>query len=254
VKSTQFSLTGLGDAAMTHGRWDGQSMHDAGDGFIGWIGHGSWIRYADIDLKDGIVGAAVTYASGWQPEPRTVEVWVAPTGSRRPDNGELAALIHVDASTGSYEAASATTVSATTVSPTPGGLHDVYVLFRGHEFNFGALELTVRLPHVKPPAPARDGIPPRQVRPHTTPRQTPRSRTPVIPLTLVKGAQVFPDIAWPANPRAQVRWTSSDPRVASVTAKGKITARSTGTARVVVKSSGTLATFKVKVVPHPERG
>jgi hypothetical protein len=229
-------------------------MHDAGDGFIGWIGHGSWIRYADVDLRAGIVGAAVVYSSGWQPEPRTVEVWVAPHGSSRPDSGELAALIHMDASTGSYEAASAVTATAPSVSPTPGGRHDVYVLFRGHEFNYGGLQLTLRDQVVSPPKPARYGAPPTQSKPHGAATPTPRSHTPDIPLTLVQGSQVDPQITWPLNPRAQVRWSSSKKAVATVTPRGKITAHTPGTARITVKSGGSLATFTVKVVPHGAGG
>ncbi|MDR1294203.1 MAG: Ig-like domain-containing protein [Bifidobacteriaceae bacterium] len=250
MKSTTLTLTGIGDTAMTHGRWDGQHMHDAGDGFIGWIGHGSWIRYADVDVRGGIVGAAIVYSSGWQPEPRTVEVWVAPLGSPRPDSGELAALIHMDASTGSYEAASSVTATAPSVSPTPGGRHDIYVLFRGHEFNYGGLHLTLRDPVISPPRPARRGVPPVEPRPHTAKTQTPQSRTPEIPLTLVQGGQVYPEIAWPANPRAHVRWSSSKKSVATVTPKGKITAHTPGTARITVTADGSLATFKVKVVPR----
>jgi hypothetical protein len=249
VKTTAITLTGLGDEAQTHGRWDGQSMHDAGDGFIGWIGHGSWIKYANVDLREGITGATLSYASGWTAEPRTVELWVAPVGSRRPDNGELAAIIHVDDSTGSYEAASAVTAEAMSVARTPGGSHDVYILFRGHEFNYGALGLTLALPAPpSPPKPAHDGVPPRPSR-----TQSPRSRTPDQHMTLVQGAQVFPQIAWPTNPRAQVRWSSSKRSVATVSPQGKVTAVTPGTATITVKSQATEVTFKIRVVakkPH----
>jgi hypothetical protein len=223
-------------------------MHDAGDGFIGWIGHGSWIKYANVDLQGGIIGAALTYTSGWTPEPRTVEVWVAPTDSRRPDNGELAAIIHVDDSTGSYEAVSAVSVEAMSVAPTPAGVHDVYVLFRGHEFNYGGLRLTLAVPVQPKPKPAKDGIPPRPSR-----TLSPRSRTPDQHMTLVQGAQVSPEIAWPSNPRAEVRWTSSKKSVATVTAQGKITAVAPGTATITVKSQGTALTFKVRVTPKRPR-
>jgi hypothetical protein len=235
---------------MTHGRLDGHTMHDAGDGFIGWIGHGSWIRYSDVDLQAGITGATLAYSSGWIAEPRTVEVWVAPSGSGRPDHGELAAIIHADASTGSYEAGSAIQVDATFVAPTPGGIHDVYVLFRGQEFNFGALKLTLAQPAA--PAPlirSKDDAPPRPPKP-----RTPRSRAGDHHMTLAQGASVTPEIAWPNNPRAQVRWKSSDPAIASVTSRGTITAREPGVADITVTSQGTVVTFRVRVVGSRSRG
>jgi hypothetical protein len=180
----------------------------------------------------------------------------------------LAAIIHADASTGSYAAASAVAAEATTVAPTPGGIHDVYVLFRGHEFNYGQLRLTLALPKAPPaprpeprqadagpgraPAsarqPAEDGGPPRSRR---TPSE--RSGSAADRLTLVVGAQVYPAIAWPANPRAQVRWSSSKESVASVTSKGKVTAVAPGTATIRVSSGGAIAAFRVKVVAKKPR-
>jgi hypothetical protein len=157
-------------------------------------------------------------------------------------------LIHADRSTGSYAAASAVRAKALSVSPAHGGIHDVYVLFRGHELNFGGLELTLRLAEQPPPKPAHDGVPP--VQPHTTaPKtQTPKSRTREIRLRLVQGEQVYPQIAWPDNPRAEVRWASSRKSVASVTNEGKITALSPGSTDVTVKSQASLATFHVTVI------
>ena len=56
----------------------------------------------------------------------------------------------------------------------------------------------------------------------------------------------------PANAIADLQWSSSDPMVANVSAKGEITARQYGEAEVSVKSGKKTASCHVKVMPAPD--
>jgi alpha-D-xyloside xylohydrolase len=135
-------LEGLGNGHETHGRTNpADDMHDSGDGYIGWIGTGSWIVYRNIDLQGGVDTAVAYYRYAGDSSPRQIEVLTAPVGSTGPGDGTRLTAFDFNTATGSNAPGSAfVRLVEENIGSAETGLHDVYVRFTG-EFNYGGIEL-----------------------------------------------------------------------------------------------------------------
>lgn len=141
--TTRIDKKGLGDSQYGGTYETGKMRLESNGTTVGYIGNPAWIKYANVDLCDGVNKMNIYYAST-STAAREIEVYAAPPGTPEPTGGVITGgtlIGKIDSSSNTDGWNTLEMKSVENISSSPKGIRDIYIRFTGDGQNFGGLDL-----------------------------------------------------------------------------------------------------------------